>query len=156
MLTADCKSSLVVRFCSCPETSNSGHGYSLVLCPEVGWTQEHNAFCPPHQPNKFRWERADRSLTKKQGLFPLEGMGHLAVMGHRCPKAEKNCGVVRLPRGRTSSENSTWQEISKTVMWCKSSQERWYKAPIVPTNAIYSPEHPVHSYMAQFSKANFQ
>lgn len=178
MLTAGCKRvHWFVRFCFCPDTSNSGHGYSLVLCPEVGWMQELTAFSLPHQPNKFKSERADRSLRKSQGPFSLEGPERTSSYYNKLwwntavPRQRRAVGLCYFweesfcfssllkpywYQEGTSSERSTWQEISETLMWCKSPQDRWYQVPIVPTNTTYPPQHPVCSYMAQFTKANFQ
>jgi len=94
------------------------------------------AFSSPHQPNKFKWKMTDRSLTKSQGLLLLEGPERTFSCYNElwwntaAPKQSRAVGLCYFQEDRicflsllkpywyqegTSSENSTWQEISKTL-----------------------------------------
>lgn len=72
MLTAGCKRGhWFVRFCSCPDTSNSGHGYSLTS--RNGLNARAYCLLPSTPTQQIQGKEGRQSLTKSQTLFPVEG-----------------------------------------------------------------------------------
>lgn len=146
MLTAGCKRGhRFVRFCSCPDTSNSGHGYSLTS--RNGLNARAYCLFPSTPTQQIQTREGRQSLTKSQTLFPIEGRERTsscynelwwdtapprqrrAAAGLCCFWEGSFCFLSLLKphwyQEGNSSENSTWQEISKTLICCKSPQDRW-------------------------------